>query len=114
MKDKIIAAFTLGLTVAAACYVLNVGSCRGMDSDVRVLVAAEYLPPGAILTADKLAIQFMPRRFMQFGAFEVRDQEDMQAPLGRVAVVRIPKGDQVTENCLSEPRREVLSNAIVR
>lgn len=110
MKDKIIAAFTLGLTVAAACYVLNAGSCGDCEPTARVVVAAEYLPQGAIITEDKLAVMSVPRKYMQFGCFEVRGPGDIKGPIGLATLVRIPKGDQVTQNCLSEDGRRTPYN----
>lgn len=112
MRDKMIAAVTLGLTVAAACYVLDAGSCRDCDPTARVVVAAEYLPQGTMITEDKLAVMMVPRKYMQFGCFEVRGPEDIKGPIGLVTMVRIPKGDQVTQNCLSEDGKKALYKAV--
>jgi len=67
-----------------------------------VIAARADLQPGTVLTEDMLETRTLPRYALQHGAYEVRSMTDIKAPAGLTAVVRIPKGDQVTENCLKD------------
>lgn len=74
----------------------------GAQEIAHVIAARSDLAPGTVLTEDMLETRTLPRYALQQGAYEVRSMTDIKAPAGLTAVVRIPKGDQVTENCLKD------------
>ncbi|OGR78128.1 MAG: hypothetical protein A2X32_01865 [Elusimicrobia bacterium GWC2_64_44] len=74
----------------------------GAQDLAHVIAARADLQPGTVLTEDMLETRTLPRYALQQGAYEVRSMTDIKAPAGLTVVVRIPKGDQVTENCLKD------------
>ncbi|MDD2806620.1 MAG: SAF domain-containing protein [Elusimicrobiales bacterium] len=74
----------------------------GAQETAVVISARADLAPGTVLTEDMLETRTLPRYALQQGAYEVKSMTDIKAPAGLTAVVRIPKGDQVTENCLKD------------
>lgn len=78
------------------------GTPKGQDSDVVTVAAARFdIEPGTVLTQDMLETKTLPRASMQAGAYQVLTMGDLRIPAGYTAAVRIPKGDQVTQNCLA-------------
>ncbi|MBI5744028.1 MAG: hypothetical protein HY952_05720 [Elusimicrobia bacterium] len=90
--------------LAVACGVLiyrsGCGMCRPSEETMVVIAAAADIPPGAVLEERMLETRTLPRAYVQAGAFEVKDMTAIRIPLGMKAAIRIPKGDQVTDNCL--------------
>lgn len=101
MKDTIKNIIILALAGAALWLVYR--PAAGTGEEVAVVISARAdLAPGTVITEDMIETLTLPRRYMQNGAYEVRSMSDIQLPVGRVTAVRVPKGDQVTQNCLKE------------
>lgn len=92
------------VVLAVACGVLiyrsGCGICRPSEETMVVIAAAADIAQGAVLEESMLETRTLPRAYVQAGAYEVKDMTDIRIPLGMKAAIRIPKGDQVTENCL--------------
>jgi hypothetical protein len=74
---------------------------RTAESDVITVAAARYdIEAGTPLTEDMLETRTLPRAYAQAGAYQVLTMGDLRIPAAYTATVRIPKGDQVTQNCL--------------
>ena len=101
MKDTI--KNILILALAGAVLWLAFRAAVGTGGDTAVVISARIdLPQGTVLTEDILETLTLPRRYMQSGAYEVRSMTDINLPVGSVTTVQIPKGDQLTRNCLKE------------
>lgn len=102
MSERIIAAAAIILAAAAAWFALKPGGGDfGSEAETtKVLAARVDLPAGTQLTDDLVEPIFMPRRYMQAGAYELRAPADISVARGLVTAVRIPRGDQITDNCL--------------
>lgn len=73
----------------------------GPGETITVISARDDLQPGTVLAEDMLETRTLPRLYMQQDSFVVRSMSDMRLPVGLTVAVRIPKGDQVTKNCLA-------------
>lgn len=72
------------------------------DPEVITVAAARInIEPGTVLTQDMLETKTLPRAYAQSGSYQVLTMGDLRIPAGYTAAVRIPKGDQVTQNCLT-------------
>lgn len=102
MSERITAIATVVLAVSAAWFAFKPDSdAYTPKTDVsQVVVARADLAQGTTLTEGMLETMTIPRRYMQAASYEVRTMSDIKNPVGRVTAVRIPKGDQITENCL--------------
>ena len=99
MWRNIAASVIVVTAIAAAWYAFSpVESGRDV---IHVIVARQDLPKGTVLTEDMLETRTLPRAYAQQGAIEVRMMTDIKLPVGLATAVRINKGDQVTQNCLS-------------
>lgn len=65
-----------------------------------VIVARTDLPARTVVTDDLVEAIPVPRRFMQQDAFEVRTPSDIKMVSNLVTVVRIPRGNQLTQSTL--------------
>lgn len=92
------------VVLAGACAWLawktGCGFCRPGEETTTVIVARADIQPGAVLDESMLETRTMPRAYAQEGAYEVKSMMDIRLATGQKAAVRIPKGDQVTGNCL--------------
>lgn len=92
------------VVLAAACGWLawksGCGLCRPAGETVTVVVARADIQPGTVLDETMLDTRTLPRAYAQAGAYEVKSMTDIRLATGQKAAVRIPKGDQVTGNCL--------------
>lgn len=104
MKENIKTVLILVLAAVAAWFAFRPGAERpGAFGETAVVIAARYdLPQGTVIAEDMMETLTLPRRYMQNGAYELRSMTDIKQPVGRIAAVRIPKGDQLTQNCLKE------------
>jgi len=66
-----------------------------------VLVARADLPAGTVLKEGLVETLRLPRFYMQQDAYEVRTMSDVKLVNGLVALVRIPKGNQITQSSLA-------------
>jgi len=101
MKDTIKNITILVLAVAALWLAFKPAGTPGDETAV-VISARADIQPGTVIAEDMLETLTLPRRYMQSGAYEVRSMTDIKLPVGRIAAVRIPKGDQLTQECLKE------------
>lgn len=65
-----------------------------------VIVARTDLPARTVVTDDLVEAIPVPRRFMQQDAFEVRTPSDIKMVSNLVTVVRIPRGNQLSQSTL--------------
>lgn len=81
-------------------WVISTGNGTGGAETITVIAARADIPKGTPLSADMLETRTLPRYAVQRLAFEVGSMTDINAPVGQAAAVDIPKGDQLTANCL--------------
>lgn len=67
---------------------------------VHVMTAARDLPAGAVLDEDCVEVRDLPRRFVESGAYELHSSADIRLISKLVAIVRIPKGNQLIRSSL--------------
>lgn len=65
-----------------------------------VLVARADLPAGTVLKEELVETMRLPRHYMQQGAYEMRSMSDIRLINNLVTLVRIPKGNQITQSVL--------------
>lgn len=73
-----------------------------------VIVARRDLQPGTVITEDMLEVRTIPRVYMQQDAFMLGSMVDLKLAVGLATIVRIPKGDQLTRNCLKDTGKKPL------
>jgi len=66
----------------------------------QVLVARADLPAKTVLKEDLVETMQLPRRYMQQDAYELRSMSDVKLINNLVTLVRIPKGNQITQSSL--------------
>lgn len=102
------------LAAGAWLLVLNKGRAPSRSQETAVvLVARADLPAGTVLNEDLVETREMPRVYLQQDAYEVRSMSDVKLVNNLVAAVRIPKGNQVTQSCLSIPGAKAPVNAVL-
>jgi tetratricopeptide (TPR) repeat protein len=107
MKNYIIAALILVLGVVAAWYGFKTYGEGPVPGNVtNVIMARVDIEPGTVIEEGMLETQVMPRLYMQQEAYEARIMTDVKILVGLVTAVRIPKGDQLTRNCLLDNVRK--------
>ena len=67
----------------------------------QVLVARADLPAKTVLKENLVEAMQLPRRYMQQDAYEVRSMSDIKLINNLVTLVRIPKGNQLTQSALA-------------
>lgn len=65
-----------------------------------VIVARTDLPARTVITDDLVEAIPIPRRFMQQDAYEVRTPSDIKLVTNYVTMVRIPRGNQLTQSAI--------------
>jgi tetratricopeptide (TPR) repeat protein len=109
MRNYIKTALILVVGAVAAWYGFKTYGEGPVPGDVANVVTARVdIEPGDVIAEGMLETRVIPRRYMQQDAYEARMMTDVKIPAGLVAAVRIPKGDQLTKNCLKDTGRKPL------
>lgn len=113
MKDNIKTALIIVLGALAAWNAFKPWGEMAADPGqmTQVLVVRADLEPGAVIQEDLIETRVIPRIYMQQDAYEARTMADITVPVGLVTAVRIPKGDQLTRNCLKDAAKKPAAGA---
>ena len=65
-----------------------------------VLVARFDLPARTIMNVDVVETRDVPRMYLEQDAYEVKTQSDIKLVSNLVTLIRIPKGNQITNSAL--------------
>jgi pilus assembly protein CpaB len=66
----------------------------------QVLIAKADIPERTVIKEDMVDTLYVPRKFMEQDAFEVKTPSDIKMIANLVTRVRIPKGNQLTQSAL--------------